>query len=691
MLYFLDMDDPRLAAALLASSPDALAGLFDAYGDRLFRYCWSVLRSREQAQVALRDTLLVAQAHIARLADPEDPESLGPWLYSLARAECRRHQAVPAAGADESPARLDLPAGDARLMSWNAAMSLQADEFEALDLACRHYVDLGQVLGLPAAAAEDLLDRARQQLERALGAEILTRRGPACRDRDAMLADAGLAGPGPDGQPGLVTTEVRERVLEHADGCAACGPEVPRNVSATRIFALLPAPALTPQNRTEILAALAGHVPPPAPALAQAALVPAPAVSAPTAPAPAPTAPAPAPAAPAPAQPDAALTSTAPTAAAAAVRASGRSALGPSLASYVRVPEMPGRAAETSGPSITGIPGESVAWNSSPPQVGASGPSLPGSGQPGAPFAPTATPARFGRAASGPDTKKEASRPRRVHRGRLVIAGAGVLVSGVVIASAIAMAGPGKTASNGSVTPTLAARAASGPAVQASGLGAAGPALSRTPADTGADRPAGTQLPTPPPLVNTSGNKVQVMITTATQPLTPDQAPGARPNGGGPVAGGTAAVPGTLQLSAGGVILGDGNTGQITLTAAGGTVSWSASANPPDQVSLSSSGSTLQNGQRITLTVQVSRGASAGSAAISFQVPGSDTQVIPVTWSAQPGGSGSRWRHHPSPPRSSPSSGTMSGSPPAAPSSLDPDSWHQYGRHDPARSRAGRP
>ena len=278
-----------------------------------------------------------------------------------------------------------------------------------------------------------------------------------------------------------------------------------------------------------------------------------------------------------------------------------------------------------------------------------------------------------------------------MHRGRLVIAGAGALVSGVVIASAIAMAGPGKTASNGGATPTLTARAASEPAMQASGLGAAGPASSRTPSDTGADRPAGTQLSTPPPLVDTSGSKNQVMITTATQPLAPDQAPGARPNGGGSAAGGTAAVPGTLQLSAGGVILGEGSTGQITLTAAGGTVSWSASANPPDQVSLSSSGSTLQNGQSITLTVQVSRGASAGSAAITFQAPGSDTQVIPVTWSAQPGGSGSSWHHHPSPPGPSPSSGTMSSSPPADPSSLGPASWRPSRRHDPARSRGGRP
>jgi hypothetical protein len=42
-----------------------------------------MLRNREMAQVALCDTLVVAQAHIAALADPE---SLGPWLYSPAPA-----------------------------------------------------------------------------------------------------------------------------------------------------------------------------------------------------------------------------------------------------------------------------------------------------------------------------------------------------------------------------------------------------------------------------------------------------------------------------------------------------------------------------------------------------------------------------------------------------------------------------
>jgi hypothetical protein len=72
--------------------------------------------------------LVVAEAHISRLADPE---LLGPWLYSLARAECCRRRAVqplapastatsPSASASTSagtltvsPATVDLGTGSA--------------------------------------------------------------------------------------------------------------------------------------------------------------------------------------------------------------------------------------------------------------------------------------------------------------------------------------------------------------------------------------------------------------------------------------------------------------------------------------------------------------------------------------------------------------------------------------------------
>jgi len=275
-----------------------------------------------------------------------------------------------------------------------------------------------------------------------------------------------------------------------------------------------------------------------------------------------------------------------------------------------------------------------------------------------------------------------------VHRGRLLIAGTGVLVSAVVIASAIAAAGPRTHHAAGGVTPALAAGAASGPAPQPSGLGAAGPASSRAPSGS---RRAGIPLTTPPPLVSTAGSKNQVMITAATQPLPPGAAPGARPNGAGSGGNESSAEPGALELSAGAVILGGGSTGQITLTAAGGPVGWSATVSGSGQVSLSSYGGTLRAGQSVTVLVQVSRSSGAGSAAISFQGNGSGPQVVPVTWSAQPSGSGPSRHPRPSPPGPSPSSGSMSGTPAPSPTSLGPDRPRRPRTRFPARSWSRRP
>src|SRR5580700_10368010 len=65
------MNDPQLAAALRSRSPDALPELLDAYGDQLFSYCWCLVRNRENAQIAVRDALVVATAQIGRLVCDE--------------------------------------------------------------------------------------------------------------------------------------------------------------------------------------------------------------------------------------------------------------------------------------------------------------------------------------------------------------------------------------------------------------------------------------------------------------------------------------------------------------------------------------------------------------------------------------------------------------------------------------------
>ena len=102
------MTADQIVASLRAKSPGALAELLDSYGDQLFLYCWCMLGSRDIAQIALRETLVVAEANIDRLAVPG---FLGSWLYALARIECfRRQSAEPSPPSQaEDPWQTDDP------------------------------------------------------------------------------------------------------------------------------------------------------------------------------------------------------------------------------------------------------------------------------------------------------------------------------------------------------------------------------------------------------------------------------------------------------------------------------------------------------------------------------------------------------------------------------------------------------
>ena len=233
------MDDLQLMAGLRSRSPDAIPKLLDAYGNRLFGFCWCLLRNRENAQAAVRDVLIIAAGGAGRLARDE---WLGPWLYCLARGECRRREAVPAGDADEPVADPDQPHADRRLMAWNAVASMNASEVEALELACRHEADLSLVFGLPPAEVRALLDRARQNLELAVAAQVLISKGRACPDLAKVVS----------AWSGIATPLIRDLVLEHAAACPACGPRRPRNVSVARVFALLPAPELSSLERLEV-------------------------------------------------------------------------------------------------------------------------------------------------------------------------------------------------------------------------------------------------------------------------------------------------------------------------------------------------------------------------------------------------------------------------------------------------------
>ncbi len=249
------MDNHLLVQELTAADPGAVEAINDRFADGLFQYCWFVLRNSDAAQVALRDTLIAAQAHIGRLAEPP---LLRPWLYALARVECVRLSPSPASDPDVRPAGRAEPGPDPILMAWHAVMDLGPLEREALELSTRQGLDLrglALVLGIATRDAEMLLLRARESLEQALAGEILANTGQGdCPDLAAMLTH----------YDGATTAPLRERLVRHAHRCTACGGHLPRNVSARKIYGLLPLAKPPPGMRARTLScfsdpALSGH------------------------------------------------------------------------------------------------------------------------------------------------------------------------------------------------------------------------------------------------------------------------------------------------------------------------------------------------------------------------------------------------------------------------------------------------
>src|ERR671923_1459942 len=79
--------DPELALAAAGGDHAAFAAIYDRYADRLHDFCWSMLRSRDEAADATQDTFVLAAERLGQL---RDPERLRPWLYAVARSQALR-------------------------------------------------------------------------------------------------------------------------------------------------------------------------------------------------------------------------------------------------------------------------------------------------------------------------------------------------------------------------------------------------------------------------------------------------------------------------------------------------------------------------------------------------------------------------------------------------------------------------
>jgi RNA polymerase sigma factor (sigma-70 family) len=215
------MKDREIVAAIVAGDPAGLAGAYDKYAESLYGYCSWMLGEPDQAAEIVQGTFVIAAANLGGL---RDPLRLRPWLYAVARDQCRRRLpgeetsldeaaalAVPPVGTGENRERAEL-----RGLVRAAMDGLNPGEREVIELDLRHDLsgaDLAAVLGVSRNQAHALASRARGRLERELGVLLVARTGRwACPALDLMLLDW-------DGQ---LTAPMRKQVARHVGQCDAC-------------------------------------------------------------------------------------------------------------------------------------------------------------------------------------------------------------------------------------------------------------------------------------------------------------------------------------------------------------------------------------------------------------------------------------------------------------------------------------
>ncbi len=80
--------DPAVLERVRSRDPEALAGFFEAYFDRVFSLVHRLLGDRTQAEDAVSEVFLKVHRAIDRLDPARDPM---PWLVTIASNVCRDH------------------------------------------------------------------------------------------------------------------------------------------------------------------------------------------------------------------------------------------------------------------------------------------------------------------------------------------------------------------------------------------------------------------------------------------------------------------------------------------------------------------------------------------------------------------------------------------------------------------------
>ena len=103
--------DRWVVEAITAGDPAGIAMVYDRCAAALYGYCHSMLHDSADAAESLQDTFIVAAARLGELAEPSE---LRPWLFALARNECRFRIRPGSATRDEANAADQRPDGGRR-------------------------------------------------------------------------------------------------------------------------------------------------------------------------------------------------------------------------------------------------------------------------------------------------------------------------------------------------------------------------------------------------------------------------------------------------------------------------------------------------------------------------------------------------------------------------------------------------
>jgi RNA polymerase sigma factor (sigma-70 family) len=257
------MRDSEVVAAVVAGDPEGLAKAYDKYAAPLYTYCRSLLREPADAADAVQDTFVTAAT---RLDGLRDRDRLRPWLYAVARNECRRRLRVKAAttALEEAPDVTDesvdvggdVERAELRALMRDAVLGLNPAEQEVIELQLRQGLDASEVadvLGISRNHAHALISRARDQLEICLGVLLVARSGREdCAELNTLLQDW-------DGQ---LTVLLRKRLHRHIERCSICTDRKRTALRPAMLLGLaplvaLPASAIAPAGLREQVLRLA--------------------------------------------------------------------------------------------------------------------------------------------------------------------------------------------------------------------------------------------------------------------------------------------------------------------------------------------------------------------------------------------------------------------------------------------------